>query len=202
MKTTLALTALASLLVGVPAYAQMNSKTDSNESRTTSNPPAVADPANVNKTTAAPVEGKNSFTEGQVISRLEENGYSNVTGLMKDEQSVWHASASKMGKQVDVAVDYQGNITVGTAAKAPVVSSTMRSNSDAKTSTTMDKHNNQAMSKDILTESQAMKRIEDQGYSSINDLKKDDKSIWRANATKSGKQVAVMINREGVVSVQ
>jgi len=96
------------MLIATPAFAQ-NATTDA--SRTTTKPPAVANPSDINKTTAAPVAGKNSFTEGQVVKRLEDNGYSTVSGLMKDKESVWHGKAMKDGKAVTVAVDYQGNVT-------------------------------------------------------------------------------------------
>lgn len=59
----------------------------------------------------APLPGANSFTEGQAKSRLEANGYSNVTGLSKDDNGVWRGTATHSGAQVNVAVDYRGNIT-------------------------------------------------------------------------------------------
>lgn len=94
----------ATLAIAGPALAQQ---------RTTDNPPAVANPKDVNKTTAAPVPGKNSFTEEQAKKRLEANGYGNITGLVKDENSIWRASATTAaGAQVKVSVDYQGNIKV------------------------------------------------------------------------------------------
>ncbi|MDR6872230.1 hypothetical protein J2Y55_003246 [Bosea sp. BE125] len=58
----------------------------------------------------APLPGANSFTEGQATSRLEANGYSNVTGLKKDDNGVWKGSAMKAGAKVTVSVDYRGNI--------------------------------------------------------------------------------------------
>jgi putative membrane protein len=103
--------AVASAFIASPAISQVNADNDSSSVRTTTTPPAVANPNDVNKTTAAPVPGKNSFTEQQVMKRLEENGYSTVSGLTKDEQSIWHGKATKSGKPVTVAVDYQGNIT-------------------------------------------------------------------------------------------
>jgi len=58
----------------------------------------------------APLPGANSFTEGQAKSRLEANGYSNVTELKKDENGVWRGSAMHTGAKVNVSVDYRGNI--------------------------------------------------------------------------------------------
>jgi hypothetical protein len=35
-------------------------------------------------------------------------GYTNVSGLTKDENGVWHGSATKDGKTLTVAVDVKG----------------------------------------------------------------------------------------------
>lgn len=59
----------------------------------------------------APLPGANSFTEGQAKSRLEANGYSNVGALKKDDSGVWKGTANHSGAQVNVSVDYRGNIT-------------------------------------------------------------------------------------------
>ena len=52
-----------------------------------------------------------SFTESQAKGRLEENGYSNVGKLTKDDNGVWKGPATHAGTQVTVSVDYRGNIT-------------------------------------------------------------------------------------------
>ena len=59
----------------------------------------------------APIAGANSFTEGQAKSRIESNGFSNVTGLRKDDQGVWRGKAAKDGRTVAVSLDFQGNVT-------------------------------------------------------------------------------------------
>ena len=59
---------------------------------------------------AAPVAGANSFTEGQAKSRIESNGYSNVSDLKKDDSGIWTGSAMKGGQKVNVRVDFQGNV--------------------------------------------------------------------------------------------
>jgi hypothetical protein len=74
------------------------------------NTPAVNTP-NSPPNPGAPVAGANSFTESQAKSRLETNGFSNVTGLQKDANGVWRGKASKGGRSVDVSVDFQGNVT-------------------------------------------------------------------------------------------
>jgi hypothetical protein len=70
---------------------------------TTANTRSTANPG-------APVEGRNSFTEGQAKSRIEANGFADVSGLHKDDTGVWRGQAKKDGKAVDVALDFQGNV--------------------------------------------------------------------------------------------
>ena len=63
-----------------------------------------------------PVKGSNSFTEGEARSRIQDKGLSNVTGLKKDDDGIWRGHATRSGQQVDVALDYQGNVFFGDAA--------------------------------------------------------------------------------------
>src|SRR5215204_546438 len=80
------------------------------------NPPAQSGPNNnaVNspgqKNSNAPVAGRNSFTEGQAKSKIEEAGYSNVSDLKKDNNGIWRGKASKGGSSSSVSVDFQGNV--------------------------------------------------------------------------------------------
>jgi hypothetical protein len=80
------------------------------------NPPAQSGPNNnaVNSSgqnnSNAPVAGRNSFTEGQAKSKIEEAGYTNVTELKKDDAGVWRGKASKGGSAASVSVDFQGNV--------------------------------------------------------------------------------------------
>ena len=60
----------------------------------------------------APASGANSFTEGQAKALIESRGYGNVTALAKDANGLWHGSAMKDGKPVNVTLDYQGNVTI------------------------------------------------------------------------------------------
>ncbi len=94
--------ALAAMAAG-PAFAQ-NAPTSSTA------PSAVSTSTMDSKTTAAPVAGANSFTEGEARSRIEKDGYTGVSGLSMDANSVWHGTAQKDGKPVSVALDYQGNV--------------------------------------------------------------------------------------------
>jgi hypothetical protein len=69
-----------------------------------------------NRMAAGPVKGSNSFTEGEARSRIQDKGFSNVSNLKKDDNGIWRGRAMKSGQQVDVALDYQGNVFEGAAA--------------------------------------------------------------------------------------
>ena len=58
----------------------------------------------------APLEGANSFTEGQAQDRILAAGYSDVSGLTKDDKGIWRGTASKDSKSAKVAVDFKGNV--------------------------------------------------------------------------------------------
>ena len=80
------------------------------------NPPAQSGPNNKAINSAgqnnsdAPVAGRNSFTEGQAKSKIEDAGFTNVTALKKDDNGVWRGKASKSGSATAVSVDFQGNV--------------------------------------------------------------------------------------------
>ena len=82
----------------------------------TQTPPAASGPQNpaisgsTSKQVEAPVKGRNSFTEGEAKSRIESNGFSDVSGLAKDDDGVWRGKAMKDGRRVEVSLDYQGNV--------------------------------------------------------------------------------------------
>jgi hypothetical protein len=58
----------------------------------------------------APVAGRNSFTEEQAKSKIEGAGFSDVSGLAKDDKGVWRGKAKKGGASNNVSVDFQGNV--------------------------------------------------------------------------------------------
>jgi hypothetical protein len=58
----------------------------------------------------APLKGANSFTEGQAKDRAEARGVTNVSGLKKDDDGIWRGNATQDGKNVQIAVDYKGNV--------------------------------------------------------------------------------------------
>ncbi len=80
------------------------------------NPPAKSGPNNnaVNSSgqnnSNAPVAGRNSFTEGQAKSKIEQAGYTNVSELKKDDNGVWRGKASKGGSSTSVSLDFEGNV--------------------------------------------------------------------------------------------
>ena len=80
------------------------------------NPPAQSGPNNnaVNSSgqnnSNAPVAGRNSFTESQAKSKIEEAGYTSVSELKKDDNGVWRGKASKGGSSSEVSLDFQGNV--------------------------------------------------------------------------------------------
>ncbi len=79
-------------------------------------PPAKSGPGNnaVNSSgqnnSNAPVAGRNSFTEGQAKSKIEQAGYTQVSNLKKDDNGVWRGKASKGGSATSVSVDFEGNV--------------------------------------------------------------------------------------------
>jgi opacity protein-like surface antigen len=101
MRHYLSIAAMAALLISPAALAQ--------PANPTGNTPAVNTP-NSPPNPGAPVAGANSFTEGQAKSRIESNGYTNVTGMRKDDQGVWRGTAMKDGRSVNVSLDFQGNV--------------------------------------------------------------------------------------------
>ncbi len=61
-------------------------------------------------TAGAPLEGANSFTEGQAQDRVLAQGMTNVSAMTKDDKGVWRGTAEQGGQQVKVGVDFKGNV--------------------------------------------------------------------------------------------
>jgi hypothetical protein len=72
-------------------------------------PPAVQTDSS-RQNAAAPVPGANSFTESQARSRIEGAGFSDVTGLVKDDSGIWRGHARRSGQTANVSLDFQGNV--------------------------------------------------------------------------------------------
>ena len=69
--------------------------------------------ATTNANAPTPAKGSNSFTMGEAKSRLEKNGFSNVSDLTKDDNGVWRGNAQKSGSPTTVWLDYKGNTGEG-----------------------------------------------------------------------------------------
>lgn len=98
---------LAACLIGGAALAQ----TTGTSSQPTDRNAAVQSPAST--TASVPATGANSFTEGQAKSRIEGQGYANVSDLRKDDAGVWRGRAQKDGNTVGVWLDYKGTVGQG-----------------------------------------------------------------------------------------
>ena len=66
--------------------------------------------ATTNANAPTPARGRNSFSMGEARRRIESRGYSNVSGLAKDNGGVWRGKGMKDGGQVSVWLDYKGNV--------------------------------------------------------------------------------------------
>jgi hypothetical protein len=68
--------------------------------------------ATTNANAPMPAIGANSFTMGEAKSRLEKQGFADVSDLRKDDNGVWHGKAQKNGSANNVWLDYKGNVGV------------------------------------------------------------------------------------------
>ena len=92
MKRAIALSAVLAACIALPALAET---------------PAT----NANAPTEAGIATKgNLFTEKQARAHLLHLGYADVSNLTKDENGVWHGTATKGGEQRSVAVDVKGAV--------------------------------------------------------------------------------------------
>ncbi len=91
----------AVLFATAPVVAQQPAKSGPNNN-------AINSPGQNNSN--APVAGRNSFTEGQAKSKIEDAGYRDVSELKKDDNGVWRGKAKKNGASTSVSVDFQGNV--------------------------------------------------------------------------------------------
>lgn len=124
MRTPLAVLAIATLfgssalaqttVTGTPAApdAKTSQQSGSQESVTRPNTDKMAPNGG---TTAAHAnvqleKGANSFTEGEARSRLEKSGFTDAKNLKKDGDGIWRGTAMQGGKQVNVGLDFKGNV--------------------------------------------------------------------------------------------
>ena len=107
MKSIVLGIATAAMLTGGACLAQT---TQDNKAASGNDNQAVA---TTNANAAMPAKGSNSFTVGQAKTRIEKEGFADVTDLKKDNDGVWRGKAQKNGTTTTVWLDYKGNI--GTA---------------------------------------------------------------------------------------
>ena len=58
----------------------------------------------------APLKGANSFTENQAKGRAMAAGFTSLSALKKDADGIWRGSALFNEKNVNVAIDFKGNV--------------------------------------------------------------------------------------------
>jgi hypothetical protein len=100
--TLIVITAIASLTAGA-AYAQYNASPSASSPSATA-PAAGAEHATTSDTGAA-------ITETQAKTKIEDQGFTNVSELKKDSKGMWMAKAMKNGKSVQLSMDTSGKIT-------------------------------------------------------------------------------------------
>jgi hypothetical protein len=101
------------LLSGNFVLAQTSPRTAPADTSSTMSPARSDDNQAVATTSAnasIPAKGANSFTMGEAKSRIEGNGFSNVSALSKDDNGIWHGNAQKGGNTTTVWLDYKGNV--------------------------------------------------------------------------------------------
>lgn len=130
MKSVVLGLAAAGMLVGF-SYAQTTTSPNTTGPSPTARPPAEVMPkandraaasgnnnqaiATTNANALEPAKGANSFTMGEAKSRLEQNGFTDVSDLKKDDNGVWRGTGKKSGAVHGVWLDYKGN--TGIASK-------------------------------------------------------------------------------------
>ena len=119
---------LALQLGAASAFAQSTPATTPSSPPVTTPPPAGATPPMGGPNSLPPREpanaiatdksgagglskGANSFTEGQARERFRQHGYGEVSALTKDQDGIWRGSAIRNGHQVNVSLDYKGNVS-------------------------------------------------------------------------------------------
>ena len=61
-------------------------------------------------TTGTTSSGPNILSEADAKLLLEDNGFSHVSELKKDNNGIWRGKATKNGQSLDVSLDLQGNV--------------------------------------------------------------------------------------------
>ena len=96
--------AMAAMLAG-SAVAQVSGQVSSQSSGQPSRP--AADPLAV---TPIPPSQAHAGDADMIRTKIEQAGYTEITGLSRDSMGVWRARARKGGDVVDIVVDKGGRI--------------------------------------------------------------------------------------------
>jgi hypothetical protein len=115
LRLGMAIVAAAIVLPGPLAAQQTNAPAERSDSEDRGSPNVSASPRDQPGSSSAttgtpPIAGANSFTEGQAKDRIAKAGYSDVKNLQVDRDGIWRAKAQKSGREVNVSLDYRGNI--------------------------------------------------------------------------------------------
>jgi hypothetical protein len=103
---SLAIAAAAGIFLASASIAQTPNSGDKSAAAGNSNQAVATTSAN----SPAPAKGANSFTMGEARSRIEKNGFTNVSDLAKDDSGIWRGKAQKDGNPTSVWLDYKGNV--------------------------------------------------------------------------------------------
>jgi uncharacterized lipoprotein YajG len=103
MRTLIALAAVAAL-----AACQQETKTETTD-----------DTAEMSTPVAPPPTTTVTITEADARSRIEAQGYTNVTGLMQNPDGSWSATATRDGQTTQLTVNDSGVQVVTTPAPTP-----------------------------------------------------------------------------------
>ena len=119
MRSTIITAAIFTVAAGT-CFAQIDSQPhepadlDASQSAPISEPGPTTEVASSIHDEAAPAlhAGTPIMTEEQATAKIEGEGYTQVSGLMQNENGTWTATAMKDGKPVQLSLSEQGNISV------------------------------------------------------------------------------------------
>ena len=119
MRSTIITAAIFTVAAGT-AFAQIDNQTHDPADLGATHSPPISEPAPTTEVApssildeAAPAHAVTPITtEEQAKAKFEGEGYTEISGLMKDESGMWMASAMKDGKPVQLSLNDQGNIAV------------------------------------------------------------------------------------------
>src|SRR5258707_7760247 len=106
MRSLIVIAAIASLAAAGTSFAQYGA-------REPAAPPAAQSQSGTTPTATRPATPDTgaALTETQAKSRIEDQGFTNVSELKKDAKGMWNARAMIDGKFVQLSLDTQGHIT-------------------------------------------------------------------------------------------